>query len=441
MNALNFLFYTILGTIVASFISVIPALHVYNVAGLILILSIKFKNLIPTEYLPAFMMAMIVTYSFLNTIPSVFLGAPDDSAVFIVLPGQKYMLESRGFEAVSIISIGGLAGILLLVITTPVAFYLFPKVVRILSPHMFWILALILIYMIMSEWPKGMERAKTRLGNFWDAWKGLSAGILTIILSGFLGIIIFNKSLLPLDISFQNIMPAFVGLFATPWLITNILAKVEIPSQYISNSVELNRNLIIRGGIAGFLGGMFAALFPVVTGGIGGLLAGHATAQRDERIFILSQGVSKTVYYVGAFLLFFVPSLNITRGGLAWMISPLYSPHTINDYWLAISAMLISAGLAFIITLYYSKIIIKLIEKINYTSISWFVLFLLVIIVFALTGFMGLFIMIVSTAIGLIPVLFNSRRMNCMGILLIPIILNMSGLGPKVAKFLGLIKF
>ncbi|MBN1899682.1 MAG: tripartite tricarboxylate transporter permease [Spirochaetes bacterium] len=437
---MGLLLYVILGTLISSVLSLIPALHIYNVAGIILIISISFKSLIPTEALPVFMMSMIVTYSFLNTIPSLFLGAPDDSTIFVVLPGQKYMLEKRGYEAAMLTAIGGLAGIALLVLVTPFSFYVFPKVLRILSPHMFWILGLVIVYMVMTEWPKGMEREKTRLGKFWDAWRSLAAGILTLILSGLLGIIIMSKSLLPLEISFQSVMPAFVGLFAVPWIITNIISNTEIPSQFISKSVDLNGSIIARGSAAGFLGGLFAALFPIVTGGIGGLLAGHATAQRDERIFILSQGVSKTVYYVGAFLFFFVPTMHITRGGLAWMISPLYTPRNVNDYYIALGAMLLSGGIAFFLVKFYARLVIKLIERVDYQTISWYVLFILVAIVFLLTGTIGLLIMIVATWIGLIPVMFNSRRMNCMGVLLIPVTLNMAGLGPKISKFLGLIR-
>ena len=49
------------------------------------------------------------------------------------------------------------------------------------------------------------------------------------------------------------------------------------------------------------------------------------------------------------------------------------------------------------------------------------------------------FIAAVATGIGLIPVLFGSRRLNCLGILLLPIACNMSGFGPKIAAFLGLV--
>ena len=82
--------------------------------------------------------------------------------------------------------------------------------------------------MLMSEWPKGGYRG-TPIKKFLDAWGSLSAGILTFFLSGFLGFIIMNKSLIPLKTSFQGIMPAFVGLFAVPWIITNIISRKKIP--------------------------------------------------------------------------------------------------------------------------------------------------------------------------------------------------------------------
>ena len=61
------------------------------------------------------------------------------------------------------------------------------------------------------------------------------------------------------------------------------------------------------------------------------------------------------------------------------------------------------------------------------------------LVVLGLTGLSGLLIMVTATFIGLIPVLYHSRRMNCMGVLLVPIFLNMAGWSPVVLKFLGLL--
>jgi len=64
---------------------------------------------------------------------------------------------------------------------------------------------------------------------------------------------------------------------------------------------------------------------------------------------------------------------------------------------------------------------------------------MLVGLVLALTGWGGLLIAAVGTGIGLLPVMWGSRRVNCMGVLLVPVTLQMAGLGTTVAGLLGLI--
>ena len=61
--------------------------------------------------------------------------------------------------------------------------------------------------------------------------------------------------------------------------------------------------------------------------------------------------------------------------------------------------------------------------------------------VFALAAILaagGLLVAVAATGIGLIPVAFGCRKTNCMGVLLLPITLNMAGVGAGVAQVLGL---
>lgn len=441
MNIWLVVLYTLLGTAVSSLVSLMPALHIYNVAGIIIILTMGTgtSTLIPMEYVPVFMMAMVVGWAILNTIPALFLGAPDESAIFVVLPGQKYMMQGRGYEAAALTGLGALAGIVAMAVATPVFFKALPKLRQLTRPHNFWIMGLIISYMLLSEWPKGSGRQKTGWGRFIDGWKNLAAGLLTFLLSGILGFIVLNKPLVPIRYAFQNIMPVFVGLFAIPWVIGNIFSRTEIPPQYVCRNADLPPGIWSRGGFAGFLGGMIAAFLPVVTGGIGGFIAGHVTAQRDDRLFIVSQGASKSVYYIGGFLMAFIPGLSRTRGGMAWMLRPFYQPHTYDDYWRIMGVIMLSGGVSFLLLLAYSRLMIRIINRVNYRALSVLMFFLLLAVTYAIGGPWGLALATVATAIGLIPVYFHSRRMNCMGVLLLPITLNMGGLGPPIARLLGLV--
>ncbi len=429
----------LLGTLLSAFLSCIPALHIYNLAGLLILLAVKFEEALPGEVLAMFMLGLVVGYAVLNTIPSIFFGAPDDSTVFIVLPGQKYLMQQRGFEASVLTGVGGLGGLLVLLLLSPLLPKALPVVRQVVGPHLHWILGAVVLFMLMSEWPKGSDRGRTGLAKFLDAWRSLGAGLLTFFLSGILGFILFYSSLVPTEMAFQNLMPAFVGLFAIPWVLQNLLSQARVPAQHVSQTVDLSPGLIARGVGAGALGGLFAAFFPVVTGGIGGFLAGHATAQRDDRLFIVSQGTSKLVYYVGAFLFFFMPGLHLTRGGMAWMLSVVYTPYTPATYWVAVAATLLSGALAFLLLLWLSRAAIWLVSHVDYRWISAATLALLVAVVLALTGWGGLLIAVVATGIGLLPVMWGSRRMNCMGVLLLPLMLNMAGLGTTVAGWLGLV--
>ena len=427
------------GTVLSSLLACLPALHIYNVAGLMVLLAVKAEGLFPGEVLAMFMLGLVVGYAVVNTIPSIFFGAPDDSTLFVVLPGQRYLMERRGFEASVLTGVGGLGGLLVLLLLAPAMPRLFPVVRAVVGPHLHWILGAILVYMVLSEWPKGSDRGRGSLARFLDAWRSLGVGLLTLLLSGLLGLVLFYSSLVPAEMAFQNLMPAFVGLFAIPWVLQNLLSQAQVPAQHASRSVDLSPGLIARGVGAGALGGLFAAFFPVVTGGIGGFLAGHATAQRDDRLFIVSQGASKLVYYVGAYLFFFVPGLHLTRGGMAGMLSILYTPYTPAIYWLAIAATLICGGLAFGLLLVLSRAAIGLVSRVDYRWVSAGTLAVLISVLAALTGWGGLLIAAVATAIGLLPVLWGSRRMNCMGVLLVPLTLQMAGLGTTAAGWLGLI--
>jgi putative membrane protein len=152
----------------------------------------------------------------------------------------------------------------------------------------------------------------------------------------------------------------------------------------------------------------------------------------------MSQGVSKMVYYTGALLLFFAPGLHLTRGGGAWIIKGLYEPQGWGDYFLALGCIAISGAVAFLLLSPLTRLTLWLMGRVDYRTISGAALLIILLMVYGVTGWAGIFIMVVGAGIGLLPVLFGSRRLNCLGILLLPIACNMSGVGSTVAAWLGL---
>ena len=63
----------------------------------------------------------------------------------------------------------------------------------------------------------------------------------------------------------------------------------------------------------------------------------------------------------------------------------------------------------------------------------------IIAIIFLLTSWQGLLVLTVASGIGLFPLMWNSRRLNLLAVILVPVWLNMAGIGPEIAGWLGLL--
>ena len=439
MHDLGFIALALIGAVIGALLALIPGLHVYNVAGLAFLLAAQ--NVVPLagQSLAMLMIGLVVGWSVVNVIPSVFLFAPDDASAFVVLPATKMLLRGRGLDAVLLVGAGSLGALMALTLAAPLLDEVLRPVRQIVAPHIGWMLVAVIAFLVIGEWPRHDALAPTPLRRLLSAWAYLGAGLLTFILSGILGFVLMYRSPVPIEASFQNLLPAFVGLFTVPGLLQMLAFGVRPPQQDRALRLEITPYQLARGALTGVAGGLFAGVLPVISGGIGGLLAGHATAQRDDRMFLVSQGASKIAYYAGGLMLLFVPGLALTRGGMAWMLSTTYVPYGWQSYWLAVAGVALSGALSFGLLVLLSRGAATLTGRLNAKLVSALASVVSAAVTFGFTGLGGLAIAGVATLIGLIPVLVGGRRMNCLGVLLVPITLNVIGIGPDVARALGLL--
>ena len=94
-----------------------------------------------------------------------------------------------------------------------------------------------------------------------------------------------------------------------------------------------------------------------------------------------------------------------------------------NTLILFLSVALIAGGIATFLTMYISRIFSKIMNKVNYSLLSIAIIIFVCFMVFYFSGLIGLLILAVATAIGLLPNIVNVSRSNSMACLLIPIIL------------------
>ena len=441
---LSFIIYSVvaslIGVAIAAIISLIPGLHIYNVIALTMLFAFTavdtFSSLHPM-ITTSFMLGLVVGFAMLFTISSQYFQPNDESFRSIMLPHERFLLEGRAHEAVMLGSLGSLIALFVITLLFPIITPFFTVARKITQPHIYWILGMVIVFILMTEWPKDHGVGKTGWQRFWDGWIQLLMGYFTFIVAGILGMFVFFKTVVPVDSAFQSLMPLFVGLFAVPSQIMTFITETKVPKQHICDSIECAPHDIARGGFAGVIAGFFASIIPGMTPGPALLCTGHLTATSGERQFLIAGGVGRVLYYVGAIMLFFMPGLFMRRGGAAINISLFFVPETPEQFYLISGIIAITGAVSFLLVGWFSRLCSDLSQKIPYKWFSAFGCVILLVMTAWITGWQGMVLLTEATALGLVPNLWHSRRLNLLAVLMVPVSLNMSGAGPAVARFFG----
>jgi len=137
---------------------------------------------------------------------------------------------------------------------------------------------------------------------------------------------------------------------------------------------------------------------------------------------------------------FSIVSLNLIgnpRSGASVAIQKVLGELGTQEAMYLIGVVLLTSGIGAWLTLILGKRIHKFFAKIDYRMVTKSVLFLLLGLVFIVTGLPGILLLLTSSSIGLLCVHLGAKRSNCMGVLLIPTLIFYLGLDPIVISMLG----
>ncbi|PJF48918.1 MAG: hypothetical protein CUN48_01265, partial [Candidatus Thermofonsia Clade 3 bacterium] len=106
LGDLTLLAIALAGALIGCGLALLPGLHVFNVAGLALLLSTRGVIGLADQALAMFLLGALVGWAVVNIIPAVFLFAPDDANVVAILPTTRYLMCGRGAEAALLVGAG-----------------------------------------------------------------------------------------------------------------------------------------------------------------------------------------------------------------------------------------------------------------------------------------------------------------------------------------------
>lgn len=377
------------GIIIGIITGLLPGIH-NNLITSFLVSILPALSFSPIS-LAVFIVSLSISNIFFEFIPSVYLGCPDADSSLSILPGHRMLLEGRGNEAIKLSSLGCLLSVPCLVVLAPIFILFLPKVYSTLKPIMFFILIFASLYSVLRE-------------------KNKLKAIFIFLLSGFLGtLVLTNKISNPL-------LPMLSGLFGASSLIISILKKEKIPKQEISQKITVSKEEIKNSFFSSILASPLCSFLPALGSGQASIIASDLT-KTNSRSFMIILGTINSLTMSLSFLTLFL--IQKSRTGAASALQTIIPRFSSSILLVILLTILLTSLLCFFLTKRVSKLFARFIEKTNYQVISLITLIFLSLTIILFSGTLGLLIFIISTFVGLVAILLESRRTNLMGCLML----------------------
>ena len=377
----------LLGCIAGTFTGLTPGVHINLVSLLILTFSVFLLKFTSPLLIAIFIISMSITHTFTDFIPSCFLGAPESDNVLSALPGHRLLLEGRGYEAVFLTVVGSLLGLILTIISIPLMIPFLKFLFPIVKPYIGYLLII-------------------RERKIW--------ALIIFLLSGVFGVAVFS-----LHMS-DPLFPMLSGLFGISMLILSYKQNTKIPPQ-IKSEIKIEKTELKKATISSVVVGSIASFFPGLGPSQAAIIAIELIRKLETKGFLILVGSLNTVNMVVSLVTLYV--IDKARNGSIVIMSQILEVLTKDYLILFLGVALVAGSIATVITLKTTDLFAKIMPKVNYRVLCLSIIIFITILAFILSGFLGLFVLLIGTSIGMIPQLKNIGKSHLMGCLLLPTIL------------------
>lgn len=401
-----------IGAAIGTFTGAVPGIHVNTAASLLVsaypaaaeaLSGTVGEELVPVLFCCGIFSASTV-HSFVDFVPSVFIGAPDPDEMLSVLPGHRLLLQGKGMRAVRAAAVGSAVGACsALLIAVPMQWVMMNGAADFLDGITTAVVALC-------------------LGLVWYSSGNRIGAVPVILTSGIAGIAV-NSGAIPCTGVFGEgtlLFPMLTGMFGIPPLLERT-GKRRIPPQ----KDEPEDCVGPLPGLKGVLTGALAGWFPGVTSTVGATIASMFGHERSPEAFISMVASVGTVTSVMS-----VVALSVSgsgRSGTAAAAKDIIGDGLggfCGDAFVAVLvSMAVASAFGYIATIGAGRFMSAVFGRIPEEKLSAAVLVFVTVLVALFTGPFGLAVLAVSAALGMVPPAIGVSRVAMTACLMSPTIL------------------
>ena len=392
------------GIVLGTISGLVPGIHSNTLAGIAAALSVPLILVFGIDGVCAMIVSMMIVHTFVDAVPSTFLGVPDPDTVLSVLPAHKLCLQGSGQGAVRVSALGSLWGFILCL---PL-FALFVLVLPLVQGYVDWGIGLVILLaagllIVFSKAP---------------AWS-----FAVFMVSGILGIYAMRFSYFSFGVFGigESLLPLLTGLFGIPVLLTS-MKSVTKPAAQSFSGLLISPKQILKNGMKGAAAGAIVGWLPGFSSGTANaLLAVRRSSdleKTDPREYLVSTSAANTANAVlGLAALYAIGRM---RSGAMVTLASFELP----SMFLLILVAGIAALAGYFLTVGIS-VFCRRFMCLNQRILARIVLIFLVGMTVVFCGPFGILILVLATLVGLIPGMIGIPRIFCMGAIMLPVMLFM----------------
>ncbi len=404
---------SVIGAAIGTFTGLVPGIHVNTAAAIMLgaypLLAETFapmcdySGLDCTVLVSACILSASAVHSFVDFVPSVFIGVPDGDEVLSVLPGHRLLLVGKGMTAVRAAAIGSIVGSMsALMLSVPLQWLMLNGGSGFIDHFTVGVILLTLaVIVICSRCP------------------AVSLGL--VLLSGFMGYAVNNW-----DIPCYGVLggstllfPLLTGLFGLPPLLESSGGRTDIPQ-----TDDGTDPVGPMPGLKGVATGLIAGWFPGITATAGAALMSAFSQEKDPARFISMTASIGTVTSV-----FSVVTLSVSGSGRSGtcmavkeIIGDSLEGFCSEAFMIILIAMAFASCIGYAATIGCGRLMVNVSDRIPEGILNDAVLVLIIVLALILTGPFGLAVLVISAAVGMIPPRIGVSRICLTGCLMVPVL-------------------
>lgn len=419
---------SIIGSMIGTVSGLLPGIHVNTLSAMLLasypLLEGILGDLVPYGSsgiaVSSCIISASIVHSFVDYVPSVFIGVPDPDDVVSMLPGHRLMNEGLGMLAVRSAAIGSCVGALVsIALSVPLQYLLLNGLSEQLDEVTWLILVVVICLMIMHE--------PDARGMIWAA--------ICIAVSGVLGLICMDADIPANGPLMEGTMlfPLLTGLFGVPAMLDSLNND-----RYVEQRDDIKRPVGIVPGIKGVLTGTLTGWFPGITSTTGAVISNKVTPERSAEGFI-----SMTASIGTAAAVMMLTTMSVTgsgRSGATIIVAEILGDAIVGpmneNYLLLLVSAAVASVLGYYITISCGKAVSSLSSKVNAKLLNGVCLVMMTVLIFLLTGPYGILILVVAAVAGYLPIKAGVSRIHLTGCLIVPTALSYLGLRDAVLSLL-----